>query len=112
MQSAIALLLCAGCAIFGTVPARAAPARAPAAAIGQASGPVALDGDLDTPVWRAAPAIALTQQNPYPGRPTPFATSVRLLRAGGHIYLGIRCDGSQPDADRRAHPAARRRSGE
>jgi Domain of unknown function (DUF5916) len=96
MRSAITLLLCAGLAVLGAARAKAAPKSAPAAAIGQASGPVTLDGDLGAPVWRGAPSIALVQQNPFPGKPTPFATRVLLLRDGSHIYLGIRCDDPDP----------------
>ena len=96
MRSAIALLLCGGFAALGVPPARAAPESVPSVAIGQAGGPVALDGDLRSPVWRAAPAITLVQQNPFPGKPTPFATSVRLLRGRGHIYVAIRCDDPDP----------------
>ena len=87
--------------------------------MGAAGGPVALDGDLDTPVWRGAPSIALTQQNPFPGKPTPFATSVRLLHDGGSVTIvldtfgqkklayvfqvnarGARADGAAPRATR------------
>ncbi|HEV2441712.1 MAG TPA: DUF5916 domain-containing protein [Steroidobacteraceae bacterium] len=96
MRSAIALLLCGGFAALGAAGTRAAPEKVPSAAIGQASGPVALDGELSAPVWRGAPSIVLVQQNPFPGKPTPFATRVRLLRDGNYIYLGIRCDDPDP----------------
>ena len=95
MRSAITLLLC-GCAALGAAAPLAAQARMPSVAIGQASGPVALDGDLSAPAWQQAPVIALAQQNPFPGKPTPYATNVRLLRNGRHIYLGIRCDDPDP----------------
>jgi hypothetical protein len=91
MRSAIALL-CGGLAALGAARAPAAQDSLPSASIGLASGPVALDGDLSAPVWRDAPSITLVQQNPFPHRATPFATSVRLLRDAGHIYLGIRCE--------------------
>ena len=96
MRSAFALLLCGGLAALGAARAPAAQKGLPAAVIGQASGPVALDGDLGAPVWRGAPPLTLVQQNPLPGKRTPFATSVRLLRGGSHIYLGIRCDDPDP----------------
>jgi len=127
MRSAITLLLCGGCAILSVAPSVASAAAGasatsaaslapvappgsagaaastaqdgvPSTTIGQASEPVAMDGDLTSRVWRAAPSISLVQQNPFPGRPTPFTTSVRLLRDGGHVYLGIRCD--DPDASK------------
>lgn len=95
MRSSAALLLC-GFAALGAAGARAAPETVPTTALGQASGPVALDGDLGAPVWRGAPSITLLQQNPSPGKPTPFATTVRLLHDAGHLYLDIRCADPEP----------------
>ncbi|MGH8200973.1 MAG: DUF5916 domain-containing protein [Steroidobacteraceae bacterium] len=95
MRSAIALLLCGGCAALGGAHARAAQ-TSPTIQMGRASGPVALDADLSGPVWRHAPAITLVQQNPHPGKPTRFTTTMRLLRDSRHIYLGIRCDDPDP----------------
>jgi hypothetical protein len=92
----IALLLWGGLTAHGAAKAHTADGNVPAATMGQASGPVALDGDLRAPVWRDAPTIRLIQQNPFPGKPTPFVTTVRLLRDEGHVYLGIRCDDPDP----------------
>ena len=96
MRSAIALLLCGGVTVLGTVGAPAAQKSVPSATIGEASAPVPLDGDLSSPVWRGAPSIRLVQQNPFPGKPTRFATRVWLLRDDRHLYLGIRCDDPDP----------------
>lgn len=63
--------------------------RAPAVATGVKSGPITLDGVLNEPAWKTAPVIRLTQQNPHPGAPTPFATTVRILRGKSHLYFGI-----------------------
>ena len=90
------LLLCGGVAALGAVSARAEAASVPSVAIGHASSPVRLDGDLSTPAWRDAPTIILMQQNPFPGKATPFTTTVRLLRDGGHVYFGIRCEDPDP----------------
>jgi hypothetical protein len=98
MRTAIALLLCGGLAALGAALVRAAGEDVPSVAIGKASGPVALDGDLSRPVWRDAPAITLVQQNPHPGKPTRFKTTMRLLRDSDHIYLGVRC--ADPDPSR------------
>ena len=38
---------------------------------------ITLDGKLDEPVWREAPAIHLVQQSPKPGAATPYETEVR-----------------------------------
>jgi hypothetical protein len=60
------------------------------------SGVVTLDGRLDERAWKAAPVIMLTQQNPHPGAPTPFKTTVRILRSPGHLYFGIVCRDPDP----------------
>jgi len=96
MRSSVALLL-GGFAALGAAGAHAAPQTVPVTALGQTSEPVALDGDLSAPAWRGAPSITLVQQNPSPGKPTPFATTVRLLRDRSHLYLGIRCTDPQPE---------------
>jgi len=89
-------LLCGGLAALGLPSVQAAQQSVPSATIGLASGPVALDADLHAPVWRDAPTVSLTQQIPFPGKRTPFATTVRLLHDGGHVYLLIRCDDPDP----------------
>lgn len=57
---------------------------------------ITLDGVLDEPAWQTAPEIALTQQAPHPGEVTPYATTVRILRDGHYLYLGIRCEDPDP----------------
>ncbi len=85
----------------------AAPSPAPQAAplaqqatpliqAGGASGSIVLDGALDEPDWQAAPAITLTQQNPHPGAPTPYRTTLRVLRGGNYLYFGIECTDPDP----------------
>ncbi|MGH8290898.1 MAG: carbohydrate binding family 9 domain-containing protein [Steroidobacteraceae bacterium] len=97
MRTPIAPLLCVGLAVLGARHAHAAEDTPPSLAIGKTSGAVTLDGNLNTALWRRAPALTLTQQNPNPGQPTPFTTTVRLLRDSEHLYLGIRCDDPHPD---------------
>ena len=106
MRSAIALLICGSLIAPGAAGARAAQETVPSTALGVTSSPVALDGDLSAPVWRDAPSIVLVQQSPFPGKPTSFATSVRLLRDRSHIYLGVRCN--DPDPSRLAVHALQR----
>ena len=93
----IAPLLCAGLATLAAGYAHAIDGPRPSVAIGRTTAPVALDGNLDTAPWRGASTITLIQQNPHPGEPTPFTTTVRLLRDSRHIYLGIRCQDPHPD---------------
>src|SRR5215207_623213 len=75
------------------------PALAEVAAAA-ASGPIRLDGVLDEADWAAAGTIpALTQQEPEPGRPTPFdATRVSVLSDGETLYFGIACPDPRPEA--------------
>ncbi|MGE0407054.1 MAG: DUF5916 domain-containing protein, partial [Candidatus Korobacteraceae bacterium] len=67
---------------------------------------IQLDGRLDEPAWRNAPPVALTQQSPAPGEPTPYHTSVRVLIEGNVLYIGF--EGIDPDPDRIAIHTKRR----
>jgi hypothetical protein len=60
-----------------------------AAATEVPAGAVTLDGRLDEAVWREARLLALTQQDPHPGAATPYATEVRVLADGQHLYFGF-----------------------
>ncbi len=82
--------------ILGALLMPGALQAAPVAAAGVKTGQIVLDGDLNEPAWRTAPVITLTQQNPHPGRPTPFTTTVRVLRGRHHLYFGIACDDPHP----------------
>ena len=60
------------------------------------SGKIVLDGTLNQQVWQSAPLISLTQQIPLPGAPTPFTTTVRILRGQRHLYFRIVCTDPDP----------------
>lgn len=53
------------------------------------AGAIKLDGQLDEPAWRHAQVIHLTQQDPHPGAPTPYMTTVRVLADTQHLYFGL-----------------------
>jgi uncharacterized protein DUF5916 len=74
------------------------PPAPPSVAAWSASGPIQLDGSLDEPAWAAAGAIpGLTQQDPEPGRPTPFdATRISVLTDGPVLYFGVVCPDPEP----------------
>jgi hypothetical protein len=57
---------------------------------------ISLDGKLDEPVWREAPAIHLVQQSPKPGAATPYDTEVRVIVTGDRIYFGFQCKDPDP----------------
>ena len=57
---------------------------------------ITLDGVLDEPAWQGAPGLTLAQQNPQPGEPTPYITTVRILRDEHYIYFGIECVDPDP----------------
>lgn len=59
---------------------------------------IVLDGRLDEADWRQAPVLQLTQQNPHPGAPTAFGTTIRILRGAHHLYFGIVCVDPDPEA--------------
>jgi hypothetical protein len=94
------LLPLLGLLIPATAPA-ALSAEPPLAAVAAtpATAPIVLDGALDEPAWAAAGAIpGLTQQEPEPGRPTPFdATRISVLTAGETLYFGIVCPDPEPE---------------
>ncbi|HLT92221.1 MAG TPA: DUF5916 domain-containing protein [Woeseiaceae bacterium] len=54
-----------------------------------AAGEMTLDGRFDEPAWQAAEAIRLTQQEPRPGAPTPYATEVRVLADGENLWFAF-----------------------
>ncbi len=80
----------------GALQAAPSPPALPAVKAGILTGHIVLDGDLNAPAWRHAPVITLTQQNPHPGAPTPFTTTVRILRGQRHLYFGIVCTDPDP----------------
>ncbi|MGA9854878.1 MAG: carbohydrate binding family 9 domain-containing protein [Gammaproteobacteria bacterium] len=92
----LALPVMMGVLLPGALLAAALPTHAPVTVIAVKTGDIVLDGELNEPAWRRAPVIRLTQQNPHPGRPTPFTTTVRILRGRRHIYFGIVCTDPNP----------------
>lgn len=66
----------------------------PTVEAGRADGePIVVDGKLDEPAWQHAGVIEdLTQQSPYPGKPTPYHTKVMILRDHHFLYIGVRCE--------------------
>src|SRR5512140_568967 len=76
-------------ALFAAVTA-GAPPHLTAAHVTQAP---TLDGRLDEPAWKNAPATgAFTQKLPTDGAAASEATSVRILYDEDALYIGIHCD--------------------
>jgi hypothetical protein len=70
-----------------TASAHAGPRRLEA---GRTPG-ITLDGRLDEPAWRAAPAATdFIQSEPFEGRPASERTEVRVLSDGKTLYIGAR----------------------
>ncbi len=64
----------------------------------RAAEPPVIDGRLDEPAWRGAPAIdAFTQVDPAAGAAPTERTEVRLLYDADNLYIGVRCFDSEPD---------------
>jgi len=90
----VALLLAAAVVLFHFEPASAQPSVV-AGRVGPSE--INLDGALDEPAWAEAGVIEdLTQQEPHPGAPTPYATRVLLLTDGRSLFIGFRCVDPEP----------------
>jgi hypothetical protein len=88
---AVTLLAAIGAAATAQEPPQLAVPTLPGAAIH-------LDGNLDEPAWQQAALIdGLTQHEPHPGEPTPFATRIRIFTDGVDIYVGYDCRDPEPD---------------
>jgi hypothetical protein len=87
-------LILAAAVLTVAIPASAA---APTVQTGSTDQKIHLDGALDEPAWQQAGVIPnLTQQDPHPGKPTPFTTEVRVLVDATAIYIGIVCHDPDP----------------
>jgi len=64
----------------------------------QATGPITIDGKLNETAWKDAEPMLLTQQSPYPGKPTPYVTDVRVLIVGDALVFGFNCHDPRPSA--------------
>jgi hypothetical protein len=65
--------------------------------------PPMVDGDLDEPIWRAAPAARLVGTSATSGsrlRPPQYATAVRACWDDSAIYLALRCQQPVRQAER------------
>lgn len=60
-----------------------------------------IDGRLDETVWGRAEVIGeLRQVEPFEGGPASESTEVRLLHDGESLYIGVRCNDTDPGAIR------------
>jgi hypothetical protein len=57
---------------------------------------IRLDGRLDDAAWTDATPSSLTQQSPHPGAPSPYATTLRVVADGSHLYFGFTCTDPDP----------------
>jgi hypothetical protein len=74
---------------------RSAEERATARAVPTDTA-IRVDGRLDEPAWRAAPAIAqFLQKDPQEGQAATERTEIRILYTKSSIYFAIRCDDSE-----------------
>ncbi len=64
-----------------------------------ADGTVKIDGYLDEPAWKSAPAaVDFVQRNPYNGKPATFSTEVRFLYDNTGLYIGATMYDPHPDS--------------
>jgi hypothetical protein len=70
---------------------------------------IAMDGQLDEPVWaRAVPATDFVQIDPANGRPPTEPTEVRIASDRDNLYIGVTCF---PAGHQRRKPAVGRHLG-
>jgi hypothetical protein len=97
--AAVALSLC--------LPGTAVAAERGTLAVGVASGPIRVDGVLDEPDWRSAPvAASFLLMTPREGEAPDESTTVRVLRDGDRLVIGIWCQ-----AKRKPHASLTARDG-
>ena len=108
---AAAALLAAGCLVR---PGRSDPAAdAETLAIPLVDGPVRLDGRLDEPAWKQAAEFPMNEPVGADALPPGWASSVRVGRAAGGLYLGFRIENptsalsERPRARTRRNPSTR-----
>ncbi len=81
--------------LLGSAPARAG--NRPGVTAGPLTGEIRLDGRPDEPAWKGAGVIPeLTQQEPHPGEPTPYHTTVRILAGPKDLYIAFVCHDPDP----------------
>ena len=100
--------LIAACGVLGTLAVMPSPVgaqvgpsadRARMTAVRMAEGEsIALDGELNEPVWkRAVPATDFIQQIPQTGSPATERTEVRIVYDRTTLYMGVVCFDSEPN---------------
>ena len=93
MRACVSFLLLA---LAASVSAQEAAVQ-PAVAAGLVENGIVLDGTLDEPAWEKAGVIAdLTQQDPEPGKPTPYTTRIAVLADAGTLYFGVTAADPEP----------------
>ncbi|HWZ96414.1 MAG TPA: DUF5916 domain-containing protein [Candidatus Dormibacteraeota bacterium] len=79
--------------------AQAPPAGPRTASAARAERPPRIDGSLDDPLWSSAPLITdFRQREPLETQPATENTEVRILYDSRHLYIGIHCFDSAPNA--------------
>ena len=67
--------------------------------IQRVDSPISVDGQLDEPIWKTAPAITnFTQREPNQGNPGSQRTEVRVAYDDEAIYVGARMHDAHPDS--------------
>ncbi len=76
--------------------ARAAVAADAVVSVKPSAPSITLDGRLNEPAWREAPALKLVQQSPRPGEPSPYDTEVLVIITADRLYFGFVCHEQRP----------------
>ncbi len=100
--------------VFTAISAASEPEKPVLIAVPLGDASITLDGALDEPIWRSAPAATgFIQQTPHPGEPAVGPTRVWVAYDADALYVGAQLDDPRPDliqADERHRDAALSRS--
>ena len=97
LSHTLLLTLCAGPLLTAHAQTTGIGPRVVSAA--RAEHPPRLDGTLDDPLWASAPLISdFRQREPHETQPASESTEVRILYDSRHLYIGIHCYDSSPNA--------------
>jgi uncharacterized protein DUF5916/cellulose/xylan binding protein with CBM9 domain len=104
----VRLRAAAGIALLAALMATVAAAQTPASQNGSTHGrktvravatenPIAVDGVLDEPIWKQAPAASgFIQKDPAEGQPASEKTEFHVVYTPTVLYIGVICSDSSP----------------
>ncbi|MGE0463216.1 MAG: DUF5916 domain-containing protein [Vicinamibacterales bacterium] len=91
-------VVCVSFLLAAALPGTASGQQSRTLSATRAEGGIAIDGRLDEPDWRRAPAAAgFTQSEPDAGAPASEQTEVRILYDAERLYIGVHARHRNPE---------------